>query len=199
MQAAGCKFFTNMYELVLPAFPLIVGFLMGSGIQQAFRTLFNFLFQVKRAVNEVYSTALMVRDSGILMVKETYETALMLARNILDGVLMPIINTTKELMLLLKPALEVVVVIMKTLIIIVRRASELILLIVETVSTILTSIFSTLHNFATNTTATVSSWTTWIYEGTSSTFFYTLLYIVGFYILAQVAILFTKRMMKKIK
>lgn len=188
-----------MYELVLPAFPLVVGFLMGSGIQQAIRTLFQFLFQVKQTVNEVYSTALMIRASGVLMVQETYETAVMLIRNILDGVLVPILNATKEVMLLFKPALQVVIVILKTLILALHRASELVLLIVESVSAILTSIFTAIHNLATNTTATVSSWTSWIYEGTSDTFFYTLLYIVGFYVAAQTAILFTKRLVKKIK
>lgn len=188
-----------MYELVLPAFPLIVGFLMGSGIQQAMRTLFNFFFQVKQTVNETISTALMIRDSGILMVKETYETAVMLLRNILDGVLMPILNATKELILLLRPVLEVVVIVMKTLILILKSATELVHLIVKTVSGILTSVFTNLHSFATNTSATVASWTTWAYEGTSDTFFYSLLYIVGFYIVAQVAILITKRMVKKIK
>ena len=172
---------------------------MGSGIKQALVSLYHFFFQVEEAAQKVFSTALMIRDSGILMVKETYETAVMLLRNVLDGVLMPILNATKELMLLLKPALEVVVVVMKTLILVLKRASELVLLIVETVSGILTSIFSSLHNFATNTSATVSSWTNWVYEGSSNTFFYTLLYIVGFYVLAQVLLLFTKRMVKKIK
>ena len=133
------------------------------------------------------------------MVKETYETAVMLIRNVLDGILIPIGNATKELMLLIKPILEVVVVVMKTLILILQRASELVLLLVETVSGILTSLFTAIHNFATNTSATVSSWTNWVYEGSSNTFFYTLLYIVGFYVLAQVAILITKRMVKKIQ
>lgn len=188
-----------MYEVILPAFPLILGFLMGSGIQQAFRTVFQFLFQVKEAVNQVFSTALVIRDSGVLMVQETYETAVMLIRNILDGVLVPILNATKEVMLLFKPALQVVVVILKTLILVLHRASELIILIVESVSAMLTSIFTTIHMFATNTSATVSGWTKWIYEGSSSTFFYTLLYLVGFYLLAQIIILFTKRLMKKIK
>ena len=136
-----------MYELVLPALPLAVGFLLGSGIKQAILTLYQFFFTAEQAAQKVFSTALMIRDSGILMVKETYETAVMLIRNILDGVLVPILNATKELMLLLKPALEVVVVVMKTLILVLKRASELILLIVETVSSILTSVFSTLHNF----------------------------------------------------
>ena len=188
-----------MYELVLPALPLAVGFLLGTAIKQVVEYVYNIYFKVEQTAEKVFSTALMIRDSGILMVQESYETAVMLFRNILDGVLMPIANATKELMLLLRPALEVVVVVMKTLILIIQRASELILLIVETVSSILTSLFTTLHNFATNTTATVSSWTSWVYEGTSSTFFYTLLYIVGFYVLAQILILFTKRMVKKIK
>ena len=188
-----------MYELVLPALPLAIGFLLGTAIKQVVEYIYNVYFKVEQTAEKIFSTALMVRDSGILMVQESYETAVLLFRNILDGVLIPIVNATKELMLLLRPALEVVVVIMKTLILILQRASELILLIVETVSSILTSLFTMLHSFATNTTATVSSWTSWIYEGTSSTFFYTLLYIVGFYVLAQILILFTKRMVKKIK
>ncbi len=188
-----------MYELVLPALPLAIGFLLGTAIKQVVEYIYTVYFKVEQTAEKIFSTALMIRDSGILMVQESYETAVMLFRNILDGVVIPIVNATKELMLLLRPALEVVVVIMKTLILILQRASELILLIVETVSSILTSIFTTLHNFATNTSATVSSWTSWMYEGTSSTFFYTLLYIVGFYVLAQILILFTKRLVKKIK
>jgi phage-related protein len=188
-----------MYELVLPALPLAVGFLLGTAIKQVVEYIYNVYFKVEQTVEKVFSTALMIRDSGILMVQESYETAVMLFRNILDGVLVPIVNATKELILLVRPVLEVVVVIMKTLIVVLQRVSELVLLIVETVSSILTSIFTTLHNFATNTTATVSSWTSWMYEGTSNSFFYTLLYIVGFYVLAQILILFTKRLVKKIK
>jgi hypothetical protein len=209
-----------MYEIVLPVLPLAIGFLLGSGIKQAVLTLYRFLFHVEQTVTKVFTTALMVRDSTILMVKETYETALMLLRNVLDGILMVketyetgvallrnvldnavmlIGNVTKELMLIFRPALEVIVVIMKTLILVLQRASELVLLLVETVSAILTSLFTLLHNFATNTTATVSDWTSWAYKGSSNTFFYTLLYLVGFYVLAQTVLLFTKRMVKKIK
>ena len=181
-----------MHELILPVLPLVIGFLLGSGIKQLIHDVYRFFFDVKE-------TALMVRDTGVLMVKETYETAVMLLRNVLDGVLIPILNATKELMLLLKPALEVAIVIMKTLILILQRASALVLLIVETVSSILTSLFTNIHNLATNTTAIVGSWTAWMYEGSSNSFFYTILYIVGFYLLAQIVILFTKRLVKKIK
>ena len=188
-----------MYDLVLPVFPMIVGFLMGSGVMQAVKTIFSFLFHVKETVQEVYSNALMIRDAGILMVKETFDSSVMLIRNILDGILVPILNATKELILLIRPVLEVVVAIVKTLILIIQRATELVRLIVETVSTILTNIFSTIHSFAANTTETVKSWATWAYEGTGDTFFYTLLYIAAFYLTVQVVIMLTKRLVKKIK
>lgn len=181
-----------MYELVLPVLPLAVGFLLGSSVKQLLREIYHFFFDVKQ-------TALMVRDTGVLMIQETYETAVMLLRSVLDGILVPIVNATKELMLLVKPVLEIVIVIMKTLILLIQRASALVILIVETVSSLLASLFSTLHNFATNTSLLVSSWTTWIYEGSTNTFFYTVLYLVGFYILAQIGILFIKRLLKKIK
>jgi hypothetical protein len=102
-------------------------------------------------------------------------------------------------MLLLQPALELVVVILKTLILVIEHASQLVLLIIGTVSTLLTSVFTTIQSLVTNTTATLSSWLTWVYEGTSDTFFNTILYLVGFYIFTQIAILIIKRLVKKIK
>jgi hypothetical protein len=187
------------YELVLPALPLVVGFLLGTAIKQVVQYVYNIYFKVEQTAEKIFSTALMIRDTGAVMIIESYETAVMLARNILDGVLMPILNATRELILLIKPVLDVVVVVMKTLIMIIRQAAELIQIIVTTTSTILSSIFTNIHNFATNTTATVSSWTSWIYKGSSDTFFYTLLYIFGFYVCAHVTILVTKRLVKKIK
>ena len=181
-----------MHELVLPVLPLAIGFLLGSGIKQLLHEIYLFFFDVKQ-------TALVLRDTGVLMIKETYETAVMLLRSVLDGILVPILNATNELMILLKPALEIVIVIMKTLILLILRASALVILIIETVSSILASLFSTLHAFATNTSLLVSSWATWIYEGSTNTFFYTLLYLVGFYLLAQIGILFIKSLLKKIK
>lgn len=188
-----------MQDLVLPVLPMIVGFLMGSGLKQAIQTIYHFFFDVKQAAEQVYSQALMIRDAGILMIIESYETAVMIMRNILDGVLMPIVNATKELIQLLRPALEVVVAIVKTLILIIQRATELVRLIVETTSTILTNLFSTIHSFAANTTETVKGWATWAYEGTGDTFFYTLLYIAAFYLVVQMVMMLTKRLVKKIK
>jgi hypothetical protein len=188
-----------VYEIVLPLFPLGIGFLLGTAIKQVAEMIWSTYFQAKQTVTQVFSTALMIRDSGILMVQESYETALMLARNILDGVLMPIVNATKELILLIKPVLDLVVVVMKTLIMVIRQAAELIQVIVQSTSALLTSIFGAIYSFATNTSATVSSWTSWMYKGSSDTFFYTLLYVFGFYVFAHVAILVTKRLVKKIK
>jgi hypothetical protein len=187
------------YELVLPALPLVVGFLLGTAIKQVVEYVYNVYFKVEQTVEKVFSTALMIRESGILMVQESYETAVMLVRNILDGILMPILNTTRELILLIKPVLDVVVVVMKTLILVIRQAFELIQLVVNTTSVLLTTLFTSIHNLATNTTATVSSWFSWAYEGTSDTFFYTLFYIFAFYVAAHIAILVGKRLVKKIK
>lgn len=181
-----------MYELVLPVLPLAIGFLLGSSVKQLLLSIYDFFFDVKQ-------TALILRDSGGLMIQETYETAVMLFRTVLDDILIPILNATKELILLVKPLLDIVIIIMKTLILIIQHTLSVAVLIGETVSSILTSLFSTLHSLATNTTLTVSSWTTWIYRGSTDTFFYTLLYGVGFYLLAQIAILFIKSLLKKIK
>ncbi len=188
-----------VYELVLPLFPLGIGFLLGTAIKQVAEMIWATYFQAKETVTQVFSTALMIRDSGILMVQESYETAVMLLRNVLDGVLMPILNATKELMLLIKPVLDVVIVVMKTLILIIKQAAELIQIIVNTTSALLGSLFSAIHNFATNTSATVSSWTSWAYEGTTDTFFYGVLWLFGFYVISQISILLMKRVMKKIK
>jgi hypothetical protein len=187
------------YELILPVFPLAVGFILGSAVKQLVEYVYNIYFKVEQTVEKVFSTALMVRDSGALMVQESYETSLMLIRNIYDGVLVPILNATRELILLIKPVLDVAVLVIKTLILVIRQAVELIRFIVNTTSVLLTSVFSTIQSLATNTTATLSSWFTWAYEGTSDTFFNTILYLVGFYIFAQIAILIIKRLVKKIK
>ena len=188
-----------MYELVLPILPLTVGFLLGTSVKQYLELMYNFLFGIKETVADVFSTAVVLRDSGALMVIETYDTSVMLFRNILDGILVPFVYTSRAIVILVKPVVEIVLVIMKALILAVQQASALVVLIVETVSSILTSLFTNIHNLATNTTATITSWTTWIYKGTSDTLFSTLLYVVGFYICAQVLILFTKRLVKKIK
>jgi hypothetical protein len=188
-----------MHALVVPVVPLTVGLLLSSAVKQAFLAIYNFFFGVKEPANGVFSTALVIRDSGALMVRETYDTSLVLFRNILDGVLVPFIYVSKALTLILHPVVDVVVVIMKALILVIRHASELVLHVVETTSPLLSSIFSTIQTIATDTSASVSSWAIWIYQGTTNTFYYTLLYIVGFYILAQIILLFTKRLVKKIK
>jgi hypothetical protein len=187
------------YELVLPIHHLAVGFLLGSAAKQIIEYVYNLYFKVEETVEKVFSTALMIRDSGALMVQESYETSLMLIRNIYDGVLVPILNASRELMLLIKPVFDVAVLVIKTLILVIRQAVELIRLIVNTTSVLLTSVFTTIQSLATNTTATLSSWLTWAYEGSSDTFFNTILYLVGFYIFAQIAILIIKRLVKKIK
>ena len=192
-------FFTIMYELVLPVLPLTVGFLLGTSIKQYLEMIYTFLFGVKDTVTDVFSTAVVLRDSGALMIRETYDTSVMLIWNILDGILVPFVHTSNAVMVIVKPGVELVIVIMKALILALQQASALVIIIVETTSTILTSLFTTIHNLATNTTATLTSWTSWVYKGTSDTLFNTLLYVVGIYLCAQLLILFTKRLVKKIK
>lgn len=208
------------YDLILPILPLAIGMILGSAVKQLVEFVYNIYFKVEQTAEKVFSTALMIRDSGILMVQESYETAVMLFRNVLDGVLMiresfenavmlfrnmlggilmPILNATQELILLIKPVLDVAIVVMKTVILVIRQAFEMIQLIVNATSALLTTIFTSIYSFATNTTATVSSWTSWMYKGSSDTFFYTLLYLFGFYALAHISILVTKRLVKKIK
>ena len=197
------------YELI-PYAAITLGVILAVSLKSIIEIIYKVYFTVQDATHIVYSTALIllgyppstalvIRGSREVMVQESYDTAVMLIHMIQESVLVPFINTSKELMQVLQPALEVVVILMETLILVIRHASELVVLIVKTTSTMLTSIFSSIHEFATNTGAAVSSWATWIYEGSTNTFYYTMLYIVGFYILAQILILFTKRLVKKIK
>jgi len=187
------------YELI-PYAAVTLGVILAVSLKSIIETIYKVYFTVQDATHIVYSTALIllgyppstalvIRGSREVMVQESYDTAVMLIHTIHESVLVPFINTSKELMLVLQPALEMVVILMETLI----------LVIVETISPLLSSIFSAIQTIATDTGATVSNWATWIYKGTTNTFYYTMLYIVGFYILAQILILFTKRLVKKIK
>jgi hypothetical protein len=197
------------YELI-PYAAVTLGIVLAVSLKSIIETIYKVYFTVQDTTHIVYSTALtllgyppstalVIRGNREVMVQESYDTAVMLIHTIHNSLLVPIVNATKELMLLLQPALELVVVILKTLILVIEHASQLVLLIIGTVSTLLTSVFTTIQSLVTNTTATLSSWLTWVYEGTSDTFFNTILYLVGFYIFTQIAILIIKRLVKKIK
>jgi hypothetical protein len=75
-----------MYELILPDLPL------GISIQYYIQLIYTFIFGVKETITDVFSTALVVRDSGALIVRETYGTSVMIFRTILDGILVPIVK-----------------------------------------------------------------------------------------------------------
>lgn len=197
------------YELI-PYAAVTLGVVLAVSLKSIIETIYKVYFTVQDTTHVVYSTALIllgyppstalvIRGSREVMVQESYDTAVMLIHTILDTVLIPILNTTKQLIFLMKPVVDLVVVVMKTVVLVIQQAKELIQLIVKTTSTLLTSVFGAIHDLATHTTTTVSDWSSWIYEGTKDTFFYTLLYIVGFYVLTQILILFTKRLVKKIK
>lgn len=181
-----------MHDLILPILPLAIGFIVGSAFKQIVIDIYHFFFDIKE-------TALMVKESGILMVKETYETAVMLLRSSLDKVLIPILDQTKAIFIIMKPILDLVVIVIKTLILILQSAVAIVYMIVKTGSILLTSILSSIHTIATNATQIASEWLVWLYEGSSSTFSSTVFYLIGIYLVVQLLLLATKRLLKKIK
>ena len=187
------------YPVVLVSAAL--GFFLGNAVRQVFDIVKAFLFSVKNVVNNVYSTALAIRDAGTVMVIESYETAVMLIRNVLDGVLVPIYNGVKDVLLVFKPVAMVVVAIMKSVIAVIHFAVSIVNTTVTQVSAMLGSIYGQIATAVNTTVETVVDYADWIYNGTDTTnsFITAIVYFIAIYIALTVLFWMYSRFMKKTK
>lgn len=178
-----------------------LGFFLGNAVRQVFDFVKTIFASVSNTVNNVFSTALSIRDAGTVMVIETYETAVMLARNILDGILIPIYNGVKDVILIFKPVLDIIVPVLNTVIALIRNIATLVSTVITGVSGMLTKVFNTVTTVVNNATDTVTSYAHWFYNGTDTTYSFlsAIIYFLITYIALSTAYSIYKRFAKKTK
>lgn len=178
-----------------------LGFFVGNAVRQVFDFVKAFFTSVKVAVNDVYSTAVAIRDAGTVMIIESYETAVMLIRNVLDGVLVPIYNGVKDVILVFKPVLDLVVPVLKTVVALIRHVGSLVAAVVTGVSGMLSRIFDTITTAVNNATDTVVEYADWMYNGSDTTYSFVsaVVYFLAIYLVLSTAYWMYTRFTKKTK